>query len=332
MLRTNASLFIGACLLVEVFSFHHPSKYVQNAVSLSQHFVMKTTRGLTFGAFMTCATLLGPMHSTAIESLQNVKPNQPLVLQLPNGQVELKDIFFPPYQLKNPILLGSGGGGAVFSYHDDAKDRNIAVKISWVRSASSVERECDVLLTLESGKTRNVEKCIGKERYPPDDRRVMIALEPVVDNSKAVSNIANVDLEYQGYAVKSITRTMVDMLASNVATTDVQPLINKTNGDVLFIDLTEAQVMSTPPSFLDLALASSFCTEMAALITPSEDNVNSSSSMATLSNIASTTLLHELKELRGRDIPEEIYGILQSQDIFNSNPDTAAYIESKISP
>ena len=122
------------------------------------------------------------------------------------------------------------------------------------------------------------------------------------------------------------------MLAANVATTDVQPLINKTNGDVLFIDLTEAQIMSKPPSFLDLALASSFCNEMAALIAPSEDVVSSSSSLATLSKIASTTLLDELKKLRGPDLPEEIYGILQSQDIFISNPDTAAYIESKISP
>ena len=30
--------------------------------------------------------------------------------------------------------------------------------------------------------------------------------------------------------------------------------------------MTEAQVMSTPPSFLDLAQASSFCSEMLALV------------------------------------------------------------------
>ncbi len=33
-----------------------------------------------------------------------------------------------------------------------------------------------------------------------------------------------------------------------------------------FIDMTEAQVMSKPPSFLDVAQASSFCSEMFALI------------------------------------------------------------------
>ena len=46
------------------------------------------------------------------------------------------------------------------------------------------------------------------------------------------------------------------MLAAQVATTDVQPLISARTGHVLFIVMTEAQEISDPaaPTFFDLAL------------------------------------------------------------------------------
>ena len=66
---------------------------------------------------------------------------------LGNGVVQLQDpLMFPKLKpLYGPKLLGSGGGGAVFSFQDS----QTVVKISWVGSAESVERECAVLKTLE---------------------------------------------------------------------------------------------------------------------------------------------------------------------------------------
>jgi hypothetical protein len=107
--------------------------------------------------------------------------------------------------------------------------------------------------------------------------------------------------------VQAIVKTLVDMLAANVVTTDVQPLMNRETGDVLFIDMTEAQIMSTPPTFLDLALASSFCTEMASLIPES------------MREVASATLLEELNQAQNRGIrlPNEILDLLHNLDVMN---------------
>ncbi len=284
---------------------------------------------------------------------RSIDSNSVKVWELPNGQVETPDLLtlFPSYKLRNPSFLGSGGGGAVFSYHDDDGDKDIAIKFSWVRSAKSVERECDVLNVLAAGPntkwskddipshTRNVEKCLGSERYARDPRRVVIALEPVVDNVSAVSTVAEVDKETQKIAVEDIVCTMVDMLAANVVTTDVQPLINRQTGKALFIDMTEAQVMSSPePTFLDLALAASFCSEMAALIpSQSTDSLNGAgddeSHINSLAKHASVTLLRELKSQsnKGIRLPEEVYGILQGQSIFVSSPETLDYIENMLS-
>ena len=90
----------------------------------------------------------------------------------------------------------------------------------------------------------------------------------------------------------------------NVATTDVQPLISKATGDVLFIDLTEAQIMSKPVSFLDVSLASSFCAEIYSLIPEP------------LRNIAIEELQQQLKDGSGGvmgSMEEEIFDVLVNQ-------------------
>jgi hypothetical protein len=72
----------------------------------------------------------------------------------------------------------------------------------------------------------------------------------------------------QAIAVQQIASTLVQMLAHSIVTIDVQPLIAQTSGEVIFIDMTEAQVLqsSSSSSFLDQALMGSFTTEMLALI------------------------------------------------------------------
>lgn len=250
--------------------------------------------------------------------------------QLSNGVVELSDPLltsFSEYKLTNPILLGSGGGGAVFAVNpminnNDAKNESddIAIKISWVRSASSVKRECQVLQELEQKHTRNVERCIGMESYPPDTSRVMIALQPVVEKENVVSRVDKVNPNMQPFAVQALIRTLIDMLHANIVTTDVQTLINKETGQVLFIDFTEAQQMASPnPSFLDLALALSFCSEIIALIPNS------------LMDIASKTLVDELNilHLRGEYLPLPIYELLREQEVL-LNPASIEMIDDVI--
>lgn len=242
------------------------------------------------------------------------------IWQLPNGEVELSDPLtsFSRYKLANPILLGSGGGGAVFSTHSlDGQNKDIAVKISWVRSASSVERECRILKELEHKNTRNVETCVGVERYPQDTQRAVIALEPVVDN--AVARVDKINQDVQVLAVQSIVRTLIDMLGANVVTTDVQALMDRESGSVLFIDMTEAQIMSNPPSFLDFALASSFCAEIVSLIPE------------TLTDVASKTFFDELSAAHSQGVyfPISIYEMLQNQSIL-LNSGSIELIESTI--
>lgn len=258
--------------------------------------------------------------------------------ELPNGDVELKSYpflkNFPQYRLSDPILLGSGGGGAVFSTvsHLDSdnendnkngfnSDTNIALKISWIRSSISVEKECQILQELGKTDTRNVEICLGIERYGNDDSgRVAIALQPVFTDEKIVSSVDNMNVDVQAQAVQSIVRTLVDMLSVNVVTTDVQPLMGKETGSVLFIDLTEAQIMGSPePSFLDVALASSFISEMTALIPES------------LVQTASNTFLDELTKahLKGIIFPFSIYELFKDQSSL-INFESMKIIDSKI--
>ncbi|KAK1737984.1 hypothetical protein QTG54_011278 [Skeletonema marinoi] len=283
----------------------------------------------------TSGLALALLASTCTDARAAVLPNniletpsaetQSQIWQLPNGSVELSNPLtsFSEYKLTNPILLGAGGGGAVFATHpmndgSSTHNNDVAVKISWVRSASSVEHECKVLQELEVKHTRNVEWCVAMETYPPDIKRVMIALQPVVEN--AVSRVDKIIPDVQPLAVQAIVQTFIDMLHANVVTTDVQTLMDKETGKVLFIDLTEAQTMTTPtPSYLDLALASSFISEIVALVPTS------------LMDTASKTLVDELLALhsRGEYLSLPIYELLGEQEVL-LNPKSAEIIDDVI--
>jgi hypothetical protein len=94
----------------------------------------------------------------------------------------------------------------------------------------------------------------------------MIVVSPYVRDAVAsVNELASDDA--QAKAVQQISTTLVQMLAHNIVTIDVQPLIAQSSGDVVFIDMTEAQVLQpSSSSFLNQALIGSFTTEMLALI------------------------------------------------------------------
>jgi hypothetical protein len=108
--------------------------------------------------------------------------------------------------------------------------------------------------------------------YPSDPTRVVIALQPVFTQDDVIVNsISEIDgLDMQSRAVKSIVTAMMEILAARTVTADVQPLISQETGDVLFIDLTEANVLvsgvDTIISVVDLSLASSFVSEILSRI------------------------------------------------------------------
>lgn len=231
-------------------------------------------------------------------------------------------------QLRDPTLLGSGGGGAVFGYsvvpqeNQPSSIPNVAVKISWSGSSDSVRNECHILQVLEErGVSTGVEKCVASLDYPFDDsNRAMIVMEPVVGRS--VSNVMDLPTqELRTRAVDQLIRIMAQMMAAGVVTTDVQPLISTETGYVLLIDMTEAKVISSPPSFVDLALATSFTSEVWNLIPDG------------MTELASQSFLSEWKLLEKSNkhlrLSPGIIQILQEQPLLSV--ETADYIGRYIS-
>jgi hypothetical protein len=247
---------------------------------------------------------------------------EPLTFELGNGSVKLENpMKFQGLTLRNPRFLGSGGGGVVFAYsRDDSssgkENDDVVVKVSWLRSAESVRNECKVLQVMEQNQVTGVEHCLGLKDYPDDTRRALIVMEPVVEDS--VSSVSDTQSQLQQKTVLSLVRTMVQMLAANVVTTDVQPLISKSTGELILIDMTEAQVIKEPLTFVDVALISSFCTEVINLIPESQLEV------------ASQALLSELSLLteRGIHLSKEALYILSSQTVWSQ--DTQTYLDMNL--
>lgn len=175
--------------------------------------------------------------------------------------------------LKNPKLLGYGGGGAIFSYelHDDddpnlsrsSYDVNnndndkefVAVKVSWSLSAASVRNECYVLQTLQHRlaslssspdvvNALGIERCLAQIEYGPEPNRSVIFVQPVMPTT-SISSVSDLrSVSSQKIAVRTIIRTALQMLSAGVVTTDVQPLIDPDTGQTVLIDLTEAKILS----------------------------------------------------------------------------------------
>jgi hypothetical protein len=240
-----------------------------------------------------------------------LNPNPVTTFELANGVVRLENpIQFQDLSLSNPRLLGSGGGGAAFSLKSSRQETmigqtnnrdDVLVKVSWGRSTESVRNECQILQVLKRNNVDGVETCLGNMVYPDDPSRVMIFMEPVIDDP--VSGILDISPELRPNCVASLVRTMVQMLASNVVTTDVQPLIFQRTGQLFLIDMTEAQFIKEPFSFLDLAKVSSFCTEVSNYIPEA------------LLGVASKSAASEMESLesRGVHLPDEVAEILKAQ-------------------
>jgi hypothetical protein len=211
-----------------------------------------------------------------------------------NGSVQIDNpMIFKDMTFVDPKFLGAGGGGSVWNMKSTkttaAKKKNedgtnskineVVVKISWVRSADSVRNECDILNVMERNRVTGVERCLGNMEYKYDPRRVVIAMEPFVedtigdtdtdnDGGDITSSVADLSPEIARKSAIQLSKTMAQMLAANVVTTDLQPLISKTTGEVVLIDMTEATVFQPDHVMteIDKALINAFCTEMIGLI------------------------------------------------------------------
>jgi hypothetical protein len=261
--------------------------------------------------------LPSPSLAGAYAIMLSLAPPPEVMWELGNGQVQLDNPFhFQDMTLRDPRLLGSGGGGAVFSFSRHSGINGVVVKVSWSRSTDSVRNECAVLQIMEKQQVQGVERCFGAMEYSKDPRRALIVMEPLIEES--TSSIGDLEFGLQTVAVDHLVRTMLEMLAANVVTTDVQPLISQRTGEVILIDMTEARVVKEPFSFIDLALAGSFCTEIMSLVPDP------------LLAHASETVVQELKtiEARGIQFPREFYDILYSQTMFSQ--ETLEYLKAKL--
>jgi hypothetical protein len=147
--------------------------------------------------------------------------------------------------------------------------------------------------------------------YPYENGRSIIALSPVVMETTADNNIggditSSIDKVNPGLpqrnAVQCVVETMVQMLQLGVYTIDIQPLINRTTGEIVFIDFTEADYFSAIGDGDDNSAIVGFCGEMLTLI-PER-----------LKGIAVEMLTMEMNNMKENDrpLPEKIIDILES--------------------
>ncbi len=196
-----------------------------------------------------------------------------------NGSVQIDNpTTIQGMSFSDPKLLGAGGGGSVWKMTANGSNsrRDAVVKISWARSGNSVRNECEVLNVMERYGVTGVERCLGAVEYKYDPRRVVIAMEPFVEDSSSKNNdggditstLEDLPPNIARKSALQLSKTMAQMLSARVVTTDIQPLISKSTGNVILIDMTEAKAFEQDHVIteIDKALINAFCTEIIGLI------------------------------------------------------------------
>jgi len=247
-----------------------------------------------FPSIASTVALTGSLLFNSMMATTTTTTTTTLDYEFGNGTVQVDNpMKFRGMTFVEPKFLGAGGGGSVWNMKatrstiadrkskDDGKSKiDVVVKISWGRSADSVRNECDVLRVMERQRVTGVERCLGDMEYRYDSRRVVIAMEPFVED---INGDIDIDIDNDGGDITSslgdlsptiarrsaiqLSKTMAQMLAANVVTTDIQPLISKSTGDVILVDMTEATILKPNRiTEIDKALINAFCTEIIVLI------------------------------------------------------------------
>jgi hypothetical protein len=184
--------------------------------------------------------------------------------------------------------IGSGGSGEVFSGHSYALsadvDGNVVIKKSWERSASSVARECEVLRQMENFNVDGVEKCLKLCSMQTNDASVDSGRQTIIKVPffKTITGQPPVgdfqDIRSKSARIKAankLTTTLVEMLAAGVATSDLQPLIDASTGELLLVDMSEAVQFSTKvPSNGDMLAIQNFISEVSMLLASDDELMN----------------------------------------------------------
>jgi hypothetical protein len=200
-----------------------------------------------------------------------------------NGDVTLPEVIYAHgLKLTSPRLLGSGAGGAVFAMQNENMNNQllwptqVALKVSWRKSAASVSNECYILKKLQTASLKKygssistIETCLGEIPYEAEEGRTSILLEPVFIDTQATSlQDFSTDPEKMITAARLIIRTLLQILSEHIATSDVQPLISRETGNILFIDFTEAMTFEAPDTVhsTDNPVIRNFINEMFLLL------------------------------------------------------------------
>ncbi|KAG7360653.1 hypothetical protein IV203_035752 [Nitzschia inconspicua] len=216
--------------------------------------------------------------------------------------------------LVEPHFLGAGGGGAVFSYQrqytqkemEHPSEDKVVVKFSWLQSAESVRNECKVLNVMEQHHISGVERCLTQLENPEDHRRVIIIMEPVVDDG--ISNLNELSTKAALTATKTLMTTLAQMLVARIVTADVQPLISKSTGKLILIDMTEAKILPEGKlSDIDVALVREFCNEVISFVPGSFARISSATFYEELHRIEAES--HEFLDDNVRTIIESLMAI-----------------------
>jgi hypothetical protein len=277
---------------------------------------------------------------TTLENRNNQNGPKNHLWQFENGQVTLPDkLNILGCKLKNPVLLGSGAGGAVFVLQQEnpisygplplipiINNDPVVLKVSWKGSTTEVINECEVLNLLQQESIvkhhsiSTTENCLGQVAYEPDPSRTMIALQPFFSDEQ-VSSVQDLirDPSLFEYSITLIIQTMLRMISVNIVTIDIQPLISRTTGQLLFVDFTEATTLRSKEDRnedRERLLTSNFVNEMMNLIPFSQQET-----------IASKILLQELSAGCYKIQSIDFYEAMLNQ---NLSPKTLAYIEKQL--
>jgi len=199
---------------------------------------------------------------------------------LANGMVALPPDSFTcgAERISSPELAGSGGSGAVFAARRAGSLARVALKVSWAGPAAvGVRHEAEIYHRLGHAGVPYVPRLLAACEYatlgsaqrtdgrlPDLQDRVVLVLDPFVE--AAVSSFEGLDARAADRAAAQLGAALAAVLAAGVASTDVQVLIDPSSGDLRLVDLSEAILLATPLSFLQLATARGFCAEAAAIV------------------------------------------------------------------
>lgn len=173
--------------------------------------------------------------------------------------------------------IGSGGSGTVFrGIQSTQKQRDsVVVKVSRPVSEASVRKEAALLQELNKNGVENIERyitsCSMKIREGVEGYATV--LEPYLNPPEAPS-IASIEDDSLGLmkikTSRSLMKTCVQFIASNVYLTDLQLLVEPGTGRMLIIDLTEGDRLhlgeTTELSFKDRTAISSFLGECLSFV------------------------------------------------------------------